>query len=288
MATKALLVWNRLELPDTDDQYSYGDWSLLLGALNRALHFGLLVPLAGAGLALTWRRRRRLWVLYAFLGGYAGSVALFYVFSRYRYPLVPLLLLFAAAALVRLARALRRRRFRPLAAPLGTAAALALLANWPLLPGQVAVGRAMMRNNIGVGVWMRDHAAGEALRSFAEASRLDPEYAEPHRNAGMVLRRTGRLAEAAASYRQALALLPEDPGLSAQLGLCLNDLGRPAEAEPAFRRALQLDPALASAHYGLAIALTKLWRAGEAERHFDEAARLDPRYSRSGPVPTKP
>jgi 4-amino-4-deoxy-L-arabinose transferase-like glycosyltransferase len=288
MARKGLLVWNRLELPDTDDQYSYGDWAPLLGLLNRVLHFGLLVPLAGAGIALTWRARRRLRVLHAILAAYAASVALFYVFSRYRYPLVPLLLLFAAAALVRLPRELRRRRFRRLTTPLGIAAALAVLANWPLLPGQEAIGRAMMRNNIGVGEWTRDHAADEALRSFAEASRIDPGYAEPHRNAGMVLRKTGRFREAAASYRRALALLPADPGLATQLGFCLNDLGRAAEAEPLFLRALRLDPALAAAHYGLAIALTKLWRAGEAERHFAEAARLDPRYARTGPVPVRP
>lgn len=288
MVKKGMLVWNRLELPDTDDQYSYGDWSFLLGILNRVLNFGLLVPLAGAGVALTWRMRRRLWVLYAILAGYAASVALFYVFSRYRFPLVPVLILFAAVALARGEREFRRRRLRRLAAPLGLAAALAVFANWPLLPGQEALGRAVMRNNIGVGVWSRERAAAEALRSFGEASLLVPEYAEPYRNAGMVLRRTGRLREAVESYRRALALLPEDADVSTQLGRCLNDLGRPEEALGYCIRALQLDPTLASAHYTLAVALVKLWRADEARPHFEEAARLDPQYSRTGPIPVKP
>ncbi|PYR08274.1 MAG: hypothetical protein DMG00_15475, partial [Acidobacteria bacterium] len=39
----------------------------------------------------------RLAVLYALIVAYAASVVLFYVFARYRYPLVPLLIPFAAA-----------------------------------------------------------------------------------------------------------------------------------------------------------------------------------------------
>ena len=46
--------------------------------------------------------RSQLWILYAMLVAYAASVALFYVFARYRYPLVPLLVLFAAAGIVEL------------------------------------------------------------------------------------------------------------------------------------------------------------------------------------------
>ena len=54
------------------------------------------------GLVLSWDQRSRLAVLYAMLAAYAASVIMFYVFARYRLPLVPLLLLFAvrgAAAL---------------------------------------------------------------------------------------------------------------------------------------------------------------------------------------------
>ena len=45
----------------------------------------------------TWPDRRRLWLVYALALTYAASVVMFFVFARYRYPLVPFLLLFAAA-----------------------------------------------------------------------------------------------------------------------------------------------------------------------------------------------
>ena len=62
-------------------------------------HFGLLVPLALVGVIATWPDRRRLWIVHALALAYAASVVMFFVFARYRYPLVPFLMLFAADTL---------------------------------------------------------------------------------------------------------------------------------------------------------------------------------------------
>jgi hypothetical protein len=61
-------------------------------------HFGVLVPLAAVGLMQTWTERRRLGVVHALAGAYAASVVVFFVYARYRYPLVPFLVMFAAVA----------------------------------------------------------------------------------------------------------------------------------------------------------------------------------------------
>jgi hypothetical protein len=66
----------------------------------RAFSFGLLAPLAAAGLVLSWRRRRQLESLLVFLGGLEGTTMLFFVFGRYRAALIPGLALLAAAGLV--------------------------------------------------------------------------------------------------------------------------------------------------------------------------------------------
>ena len=55
--------------------------NILLGPIT---HFGILVPLAFAGILATWTERSRLGIFYALLIAYSGSVALFYVFARYR------------------------------------------------------------------------------------------------------------------------------------------------------------------------------------------------------------
>ncbi len=75
-------------------------------------HFGMLMPLAIAGMIATWPDRRRLSIVYALALAYAASVVMFFVFARYRYPLVPFLILFAAAPFDSRARDVRREHVR--------------------------------------------------------------------------------------------------------------------------------------------------------------------------------
>ena len=96
---KVVLLWNADEMLDTESQESHAEWSTLLSVGGWFGHFGLLVPLALLGVIATWHERARLWLLYAMIIAYAASVIAFYVFARYRFPLVPLLMLFASAGL---------------------------------------------------------------------------------------------------------------------------------------------------------------------------------------------
>ena len=96
---KVLLLVNRGEMLDTESQASYAEWSWPLKATGWFAHFGVLVPLAVIGVWATWADRRRLAIFYALTIAYAASVVMFYVFARYRFPLVPILLVFAAAGL---------------------------------------------------------------------------------------------------------------------------------------------------------------------------------------------
>src|SRR5262249_40351499 len=99
MARKVVLLWNSAEAFDTESQESYAERTPLLGAGAVIGNFGLLVPLAAFGILVTWPDRRRLWVFYALVLTYAASVVIFFIYARYRYPLVPFLVLFTSAGL---------------------------------------------------------------------------------------------------------------------------------------------------------------------------------------------
>ncbi len=89
-----------------------------------------LLPLAVAGLLVSLRRPQRYLLLYLFVGGYWAATVAFYVLSRLRQPVVPVLLIFAGLALEAGWRGLRRR-------PLAVAGAAVLVAGatvW-LAPG---------------------------------------------------------------------------------------------------------------------------------------------------------
>src|SRR6185503_7115109 len=106
-----------------------------------------LVPLAVFGVFATWPSRSRFTVVYALILAYAASVVLFYVFARYRYPLVPMLVIVAAAGLVNASgwwetarpELVEGRARGSTGSPrailcLGTVAVAAVAANWPLVP----------------------------------------------------------------------------------------------------------------------------------------------------------
>ena len=92
--------------------------------------YGALVCLAVVGCAALPGRGAAFLVLLT--AGYAASVVLFFVAERYRLPLVPLLAPASAAGALELARAVRGRAWRRLAAlaALGGAAALVVFPDW--------------------------------------------------------------------------------------------------------------------------------------------------------------
>jgi tetratricopeptide (TPR) repeat protein len=95
--------------------------------------FGVVAPLGLLGMLLCRARVRELWPLYAAIAVQGLTALLFFVLARYRYPVVPALLLFAAAAGCELWDRARARRARPLATAAAGLASLAILVHLPLV-----------------------------------------------------------------------------------------------------------------------------------------------------------
>jgi tetratricopeptide (TPR) repeat protein len=280
VARKVALLWNATEMLDTESQEAYAEWSLPLRLGGTIGHFGILVPLALFGVIVTWPVRSRLWVLYAMTLAYAASVVMFYVFARYRYPLVPLLILFAAAGVVELPARLRGRRgHEPLLrqAPGGmwtvaAVAASAVVANWPIL--SPALMRAVTETNLGVAL-QSDGRLDEATAHYERAIALSADYAPAYNNLATALRAGGRLGEAVATYGRAISLRPEYPEAHYNLANALLDEGKPGEAAEHFRLALRTIPASVDVHNNLGIALVGDGQIDEAIAEFRAALQVD-------------
>jgi tetratricopeptide (TPR) repeat protein len=278
MGRKFALLSNATEMLDTESQETHAEWSWPLRIGGLVGHFGVLVPLAVLGVVLTWPMRSRLWIVYAMTIAYAASVVLFYVFARYRYPLVPLLIAFAAGGLVQGADALARRRW-PVAPALPVAIALvAVFANWPIL--SAALMRAITETNLAVAL-QSDGRLDDAIDHYRRAIALQPTYAPAYNNLGAALHAKGRHDEAIASYQQALNLRPDFPLAHYNLANALNDAGRPGEAAGHFRIALQTIGGSADVHNNLGIALIGEGKAADAIAEFRTAVQLDPESAAS-------
>lgn len=306
-ARKVALLFNATEMLDTEAQESHAEWSWLLRVGGWVGHFGILVPLAFMGLIVAWPDRRRLAILYTMLPLYAASVVMFYVFARYRLPLVPMLLLFASAALAALPVWLARADLRTRALVGAGVAALAVATNWPMLsrPQMMAI----TETNLAVALQQSGQVA-EAAAHYGRAIDLQPDYAPAYNNLGVMQRSMGQVDQAIATYQRALALkgsypdahynlanalleknraqeaaehfrialasIPDSAGAANNLGVALANQNRPADAAAAFRAAVAAEPTSAVAHRNLADALATAGNVPEAVAEFSRAAQLDP------------
>ncbi|HXX47238.1 MAG TPA: tetratricopeptide repeat protein, partial [Myxococcota bacterium] len=270
-ARKLGLVWSATELPDTEGIEAYTDASWLLRALASELDFGLLAPLAAVG-ALCVRDWRRLWLLPALALALALATALFYVFARYRYGLVPLLMPLAAAGAMGLYEALRTGALRRAAALGAVGVVLALAVHWPIAPTN---GAALTHFSTGAALLDADRLAG-AQAELELAVAAQPGFAPAHSRLADVLRKRGQPAAALAEYDRAIALDRSYADAHAGKGIALEALGRSDEALAEYRSALALDPTHPDANNNLANALFEQGQTAEALAHYRAALAARP------------
>ena len=273
LGRKFLLLWNGDEAVDSESQETYAEFSTVVRIAATIGHFGLLVPFAVFGVCATWAFRDRLWVFYSITMAYAASVLVFYVFARYRMPLVPMLLLFASAAIGRGAAFARQAPAAHLVTAIALTAAAALLANQPLLDSRRM--QAMTYTNLGTAYRARQHL-DEAVASHRRALTISPDYAEAHYNLANALLDQKKIDEAADHFQIAVATLPGSAGAYNTIGVSMLEKGRVAEAASFFEMALSLEPDLVEAHQNLARTLTEQRQFDVALQHLRRAIELDP------------
>jgi tetratricopeptide (TPR) repeat protein len=275
---KVTLLWNADEMLDTESQESHAEWSTLLSVGGWFGHFGLLVPLALLGVIATWHERARLWLLYAMIIAYAASVIAFYVFARYRFPLVPLLMLFASAGLCALPTLFRVSSHPRRWVLVATLAAATIFVNWPIL--STSMMRAVTENNLAVAL-QEDGRLDEAIAHYRRSAELRADYAPAYNNMGTALRAQGRVEEAIASYERALHVMPEYPDAHYNLANALLEQHRPGEAADHLRAARLWLPSSAGVHNNLGKALAEQGRLEEAATELRQAVALEPGSARA-------
>jgi Flp pilus assembly protein TadD/4-amino-4-deoxy-L-arabinose transferase-like glycosyltransferase len=269
---KFLLLVNGTEAADTEDIATHAEWSFPL-RVSAWLHFGVIAPLAVLGMWMTRRRWRELWPLYALLGVFALSVIAFYVMDRYRYPLVPVLMLFAGVGFVDIVKYWRGFPGRERTKTVFLILLALVVCNLPLQSSSDM--QAITHYNIGVAL-DDAHMDGQAEAEYRRAIALQPNLAGPHTNLAGLLGRRGEHAEALLEGREAVRLAPGSSAAYVNLGVALESLGKTDEAASALTRAVELDPRNADAHYNLAQALRALGLTKPAMDHLRETIRFQP------------
>ncbi|MGD8412617.1 MAG: tetratricopeptide repeat protein [Candidatus Latescibacterota bacterium] len=141
--------------------------------------FWLVAPLALLGAVIQWRRRRLLSLLYLFVLTYMIGVVAFFVNARFRLPVVPVLIVFAAFAAVYLYETVRRRDIRAVSASVGLAAAM-LVVNYDYLTfAEVRTYSTAFSHVTLANAYMKRDQWDTALDHYLKAWKINEQYPTP-------------------------------------------------------------------------------------------------------------
>jgi 4-amino-4-deoxy-L-arabinose transferase-like glycosyltransferase len=231
---KLYRFWNWRELIDNIDFYFFREKYLLLNI--PFMSFGIIAPLAFLGL---WFSRRKKYILIpalAFVTVFTLSSIPFPIYGRYRTPLVPILIVFAAYGLYVLYKAVRERRLNG------------------LIPGLVMFVVLLTVINLG--------------------SR-ENNFAFMYRVMGQIHMQKSEPEKALLALQNAVQADPRSYYTRNALGSLFSDMGRYDEAIEEFRHAIKLSPGFVDAHYNLGIAYFKSGDRRAAFEEFKIVMKAD-------------
>ncbi len=125
-------------------------------------------------------------------------------------------------------------------------------------------------------LYLEEGMLDEAINSYTNALRIEPEYTDAQSNLGVVLARQGRLDEAIIHFNEAIRIKPDFAEAHSNFGYVLMHIGREDEAIMHLNRALQIDPGLVSAHSNLAYALSLRGRLRESIKEYEWILKTQP------------
>lgn len=238
LGKKWALVWNSTETSDSESIYAHYRFSSLLNGLGVFFYFGVLLPLAVIGIALNWSQRKRFWGLIWIWLCFASSVALFFVFARYRHPMAAIMIIFASSGLIGLYRSIVLKQVKVLLVSLLVTIPFAIFANWPIV--SKAEMEAPTHFNIGYELEKRNQL--EAAKEAYLTSLSLQDNSLPFNNLGVVAMKEGRPEEAMGYFRRAVELDPANWDARVNLGIVLSQFGRKSEAIDQYKTVVRSEP----------------------------------------------
>ncbi len=317
LGKKVVLLMGGYELSNNFDLYYFAYQSRLMQVLLYKgppyLPWGLIFPLALAGLVWVRRWNQPRFVGALFLMAYLPSILLFLVAARYRLPLVPVLIVFAAhgvATLIWHRKALAPRRLLVGVLVLIAVSVVAHVDWFGYAQTSTARGyhaEASILSSMG--------RYEQAHRMYGRALEEDPMLAESLNDLAMLLARQGDLARAIELQQRAVAAHPDDYLLKYNLAYfyimgqkyanaiplleqvledypahqnALNNLGyahlqtnQPDQASVVFERLTTLAPNSTQAWFNLGLASMSMGNHTQAIEAFERVIALDPALNKA-------
>ncbi len=278
---KLYLFWHGQEIFNVKSLYYAGEYSWLMGALmwRQLINFpsGLLFPLMLAGIFIAFRNRVVVFLPIGYLVVYTLVVSLFFVNARFRQPLIPVAIIFAAVALVYLVRYFKRGEVGRAVLPLGICGLFLIVLN---LGGNVDSRENLSQYAVHMGTLefsARDYPA--AAKYFEEALDYVPGNARAFSKLAATYSEMRQFDKAMEVLGKGINAAPEYAPLWNNLGVVYAQMDNAPRAKVSFQKAIAIDPQFADAHFGLAQIYQFEGKLDSARVEYSETLRYNPDHA---------
>ncbi|OGL41713.1 MAG: hypothetical protein A2161_18045 [Candidatus Schekmanbacteria bacterium RBG_13_48_7] len=270
---KILLFFSGYEIPQIENSYYYRD-NITHVLKYLPVTFPFIAPLAVLGMIVGFRKRGDLLLLKILLITHALSMSIFFVSSRYRLPVIPIFIVFAAYICERFIESIKMRKKVFCLIMIVSIAVLYFILN---LGHPKTLDFSVMEYNLGV-IFKDQDDFKTALQHLSHVNPDSPAYAESLYAAGICYQRSGSLEKARDTYLEAEKLMPARPEIAYNLGLIYDALDQPEKAIEAYNRSLKLDPGHYRSYNNAGMIYMKYNQFKDAEKTFLKAIELNQWY----------
>jgi tetratricopeptide (TPR) repeat protein len=273
---KTALLFQNYEIKNNKNIYFVTRYSPLLRFFLSFLPFALVGGLGVTGIviALIKKRESGVILLFLFFISYSLGCILFFISSRYRAPLVSVMIPFAGFAMETLWDASGRKRQGLL---LGGMAGLFVFMIFSFVDWFHIRPRNFSTDHFSVGNCYREKGNLDmALHHFQRAWELDPGYEDAQNNTGEVLFQMGNYGAALRVFKDLVKNHADYVTGLNNLGVVYESLMMYARAEECYRGVLEIHPGNIRARVNLAEAIFKQGRTEEAKTEFEKALNMSP------------
>ena len=233
LGRKLRLMWNGSEISDVVDIRFYRESCPVLGLL--LVPFSMISALSLVGLFLVWRFSERRAAVLLFAGSGVISILPFFVNTRYRMPLIPVLILSAAYFISWAVRSASSGRSKGFVLAIAAVAILFSQTARPMVSINPSAGYTFLGN-----FHMEHKQEKKAEEAFREAYRLDPDRVETLINYARILKLRDGMERSRELYSRAFERRPDFPMLAVEYGSLLDSVGEREMAKETFRYAVSI------------------------------------------------
>ncbi len=269
---KIYFLFSAYEFPSNLNYYMFQNFSILLRTPWSI--FSIFTSFGLTGILLGLKEFRRLKLLYIFFAGISLSILLVYVPGRFRLPLVPLIMLFAAYSVSYQITKLRERNYKIFLPLLTLSIFLFFIFSQEIKTGKI---RDIDYGHLGAAYYKKGEME-KALLYYKQAIKINPLSEEGYIHTASLLYIEGMTEQAMDILKIGVRRLPSSSSLIIRLGEIYFDTGDIQNSERIFREALARDPNNIKARNNLAIVLMNLNRKNEAISEFRRVLEANPDF----------